>query len=110
MVRNFGLYRLDATYEIREDVQDAVQRLQPRAPTSAAAGGGETSFRGWARMAQPLAAFRIAKVGRPRTSLREPLSIVLVPCLAHGAWHCAATNGAVSPATTRLEPAVQSAP
>lgn len=30
LLRNFNLFRLESTYEIRQDVEDAVVRLDPR--------------------------------------------------------------------------------
>ena len=46
LLRNFNLFRLEATHEIRDDVSDAVRRMQPSKDGK--------SFRGWARMAMSI--------------------------------------------------------
>lgn len=32
LLRNFNLFRLESTYEIRDDINDVCQRVQPRSP------------------------------------------------------------------------------
>lgn len=49
LLRNFTLFRLESAYEIREDIEDAVKRIQPRLSAV-----GQTIMKGWARMALPL--------------------------------------------------------
>ncbi len=57
LLRNFNLFRLEATYAIRADVEDAVRRMNPRRTPS-----GQTAFNGWARMSLPIKNFRITAV------------------------------------------------
>lgn len=49
LLRNFTLFRLESAYEIREDIEDAIKRIQPRLSAV-----GQTIMKGWARMALPL--------------------------------------------------------
>ena len=106
--RNFHLYRLEAAYEIRDDVNDVAKRMQPvidYAPAgsdarfggggggasngglNAAGGNGETvRFRGWARMALPLRHFAVTQVKRPHvgetipSGVRAEARINLIDC------------------------------
>ncbi|KAJ2088023.1 hypothetical protein IW138_004531 [Coemansia sp. RSA 986] len=92
LMRCFELFRLESTYEIRENVVDAVRRLQPRPTydesvdvTMGGGGGGESSldaasngnthFDGWARMAVPMASFSIVDVQRPKIGERAPSQV-----------------------------------
>ena len=49
LLRNFTLFRLESAYEIREDLEDSIKRLQPRVSAV-----GQTIMKGWARMALPI--------------------------------------------------------
>ena len=55
--RNWELFRLESTYEIREDLEDALVRLRPSATAD-----GSSAFAGWARMALPIQAFTVIEV------------------------------------------------
>lgn len=70
LLRNFHLFRLEATYDIKQDVEDALTRMQPRQLLS-----GATAFRGWARMALPLQDFRLFKVGKPYLGEASPSEV-----------------------------------
>ena len=70
LLRNFNLFRLEATYDIKQDIEDAVTRMQPRQHMN-----GATQFRGWARMALPLADFRLFKVGKPFLGEARPSEV-----------------------------------
>jgi intron-binding protein aquarius len=59
LLRNFTLFRLESAYEIREDVEDAVKRMQPRCTIA-----GTTVMRGWARMALPISEFAVTHVAK----------------------------------------------
>ncbi|KAJ2535052.1 hypothetical protein EV175_006957, partial [Coemansia sp. RSA 1933] len=83
LMRSFELFQLESTYEIRENIVDAVRRLQPRPTYDASVdvtmggtggdnGGSNTHFAGWARMAVPMAGFSIVDVQRPRIGERAP--------------------------------------
>eukprot|EP00466_Bigelowiella_natans_P014616 jgi/Bigna1/85349/estExt_fgenesh1_pg.C_30315 len=67
LLRNFNLFRLESTYEIREDLKNVVHRLKPRL-----AGNGETVFTGWAKMAVPIKEFSITKVQKPKIGEVKP--------------------------------------
>lgn len=67
LLRNFNLFRLESTYEIREDIQEAVPHLLAYTNNE-----GETAFRGWSRMAVPIKEFRIADVKQPKIGEVKP--------------------------------------
>lgn len=54
LLRNFNLFRLESNYEIRQDIEDAVKRLGPRAGSVE----GTTVFSGWSRVAAPISFFK----------------------------------------------------
>lgn len=70
LLRNFNLFRLESTYEIREDIQEAVPHLQAYINSD-----GETAFRGWSRMAVPIKEFRITEVKQPNIGEVKPSSV-----------------------------------
>ncbi|XP_035218738.1 RNA helicase aquarius-like [Stegodyphus dumicola] len=67
LFRNFNLFRLESTYEIRQDIEDAIRRLRPWQTEV-----GDVMFGGWARMAQPITTFSIIEVGRPNIGEKQP--------------------------------------
>eukprot|EP00741_Cyanophora_paradoxa_P007305 tig00001098_g7066.t1 len=67
LLRNFNLFRLESTYEIREDVEDVVRRLNPKRTFK-----GETVFEGWARMAIPIKKVDMNDIGKPRLGETKP--------------------------------------
>lgn len=80
LLRNFTLFRLESTFEIRQNVEDVVRRLQPRKNQAST-----TSFRGWARMALPLnlvsahardLGFRIVRVTSPHVGEDRPGEVI----------------------------------
>lgn len=70
LLRNFNLFRLESTYEIREDIQEAVPHL-----LSYINNEGETAFRGWSRMAVPVKQFRISEVKQPNIGEVKPAAV-----------------------------------
>lgn len=54
LLRNFTLFRLESSYEIRQDIEDVVKRLSPRLTFP----DMKTEFAGWARMAVPIDTFK----------------------------------------------------
>ncbi|XP_069675214.1 RNA helicase aquarius [Periplaneta americana] len=67
LLRNFNLFRLESTYEIRQDIEDAVSRLSPwKAEDSSIFYGG------WARMAQPIINFAVVEVAKPNIGEKRP--------------------------------------
>ena len=73
LLRNFNLFRLEATYEIREDVADALRRLGPRRDPET----GEVRLSGWARMALPITPGRLAvtEVRKPNVGETKPAGV-----------------------------------
>ncbi|XP_023216300.1 intron-binding protein aquarius-like [Centruroides sculpturatus] len=67
LLRNFHLFRLESTYEIRQDIEDSVSRLKPWKTEE-----GGFMFGGWARMAQPIVNFAIIEVGKPNIGEKQP--------------------------------------
>eukprot|EP01125_Pyxidicula_operculata_P011263 TRINITY_DN3682_c1_g2_i2.p1 TRINITY_DN3682_c1_g2~~TRINITY_DN3682_c1_g2_i2.p1 ORF type:complete len:1261 (+),score=324.14 TRINITY_DN3682_c1_g2_i2:363-3785(+) len=59
-LRNYTLFRLESTYEIRYDIENAIQRMKPFTNLA-----GKVEFEGWAKMALPVGSFKITKVGQP---------------------------------------------
>ncbi|KAJ2763738.1 hypothetical protein IWQ56_004745, partial [Coemansia nantahalensis] len=80
LARCFELLQLESAHEIREDIEDAVRRLQPRATHERPDGGDDVSpanthFAGWARMALPLQSFEVSDVQRPRLGEAAPARV-----------------------------------
>lgn len=67
LLRNFNLFRLESTYEIRQDIEDAISRLSPWQ-----AEDGGVYFGGWARMAQPITEFAVVEVAKPNIGEKRP--------------------------------------
>jgi intron-binding protein aquarius len=61
LLRNYTLFKLESSYEIRQDLVDAVKRMAPKQ----ASPSGPVTFGGWARMAMPLAAFKLTLISKP---------------------------------------------
>ncbi|KAL3732608.1 hypothetical protein ACJRO7_029278 [Eucalyptus globulus] len=70
LLRNFNLFRLESTYEIREDIQEAVPHLLASINNE-----GETAFRGWSRMAVPIKEFKMTEVKQPNIGEVKPASV-----------------------------------
>ncbi|CEP09725.1 hypothetical protein [Parasitella parasitica] len=68
LLRNFTLFRLESSYEIRQDIEDAVRRIAPRLTYP----DRKTEFAGWARMAVPIQDFNIVDVGEPNLGELKP--------------------------------------
>jgi len=67
LLRNFKLFQLESTYEIRQDIEDVVGRLRPwRAEDNSVV------MQGWARMALSLTSFTIVEVAKPNIGERQP--------------------------------------
>ncbi|XP_046750844.1 RNA helicase aquarius isoform X2 [Diprion similis] len=67
LLRNFNLFRLESTYEIRQDIEDSVSRLSPWR-----AEDGGVYYGGWARMAQPITQFAVVEVAKPNIGENRP--------------------------------------
>lgn len=67
LLRNFNLFRLESTYEIRQDIEDAVSRMLPWQTED-----GDVMFGGWARMSLPIASFAVVEVAKPHIGEKKP--------------------------------------
>ncbi|OWK09410.1 AQR [Cervus elaphus hippelaphus] len=70
LLRNFNLFRLESTYEIRQDIEDSVSRMKPWQSEY-----GGVVFGGWARMAQPIVAFTVVEVAKPNIGENWPTRV-----------------------------------
>ncbi|XP_023807311.1 intron-binding protein aquarius isoform X2 [Oryzias latipes] len=70
LLRNFNLFRLESTYEIRQDIEDVVWRMKPWQSEY-----GGVVFGGWARMAQTITAFSIVEVAKPNIGESWPARV-----------------------------------
>lgn len=70
--RNMILYRLEASNQIRSDIEDSVTRIMPRKARST----NRTEFEGWARMASPISTFAIISVSAPKLGEVPPRSVI----------------------------------
>ncbi|CAB3396592.1 unnamed protein product [Caenorhabditis bovis] len=68
LLRNFNLFQLESTYEIRQDLEDVLFRMRPFAHETTQ----ETVFAGWARMALPIENFQISEVAKPLVGEKSP--------------------------------------
>ncbi|XP_054826710.1 RNA helicase aquarius isoform X2 [Eublepharis macularius] len=70
LLRNFNLFRLESTYEIRQDIEDSVSRMKPWQSEY-----GSVVFGGWARMAQPIVSFTVVEVAKPNIGENWPMRV-----------------------------------
>ncbi|CAE7234718.1 AQR [Symbiodinium sp. CCMP2456] len=70
LLRNFNLFRLESTHEIRDDLQDQI----PRMKASAEQDGG-THFSGSGRMMVPLGGLEVMNVKRPKVGEEVPSEV-----------------------------------
>ncbi|KAK4517155.1 uncharacterized protein ATC70_000486 [Mucor velutinosus] len=68
LLRNFTLFKLESSYEIRQDIEDVVKRMSPRLTYP----DRKTEFAGWARMAVPVQDFNIVDVGEANLGESKP--------------------------------------
>ncbi|KAH3763383.1 intron-binding protein aquarius [Pelomyxa schiedti] len=71
LLRNYTLFQLESTYEIREDIESVVKRLNPRLGWNKL-----TELTGWSRMALPVREFRITRVSKPAIGETKPAEVV----------------------------------
>lgn len=67
LLRNCNLFRLESTFEIRQDIEDAVSRMLPWQNEE-----GDVIFGGWARMGLPIFSFTIVEVAKPHIGEKKP--------------------------------------
>lgn len=70
LLRNFNLFRLESTYEVREDIHDQLPRMK-----AVRAEDGSTRFAGKARMVLPLEGLEVMNVKRPRVGETVPSEV-----------------------------------
>ncbi|GAB5588385.1 hypothetical protein Unana1_03285 [Umbelopsis nana] len=68
LLRNHDLFNLEASYEIRQNIEDVVKRLSPRLTYP----DRKTEFAGWARMAVSVSSFSIVDVAKPNLGESQP--------------------------------------
>lgn len=68
LLRNFTLFKLESSYEIRQDIEDVVKRIAPRLTFP----DRKTEFAGWARMAVPIEDFNIVDIGEANLGETKP--------------------------------------
>ncbi|CAD5223774.1 unnamed protein product [Bursaphelenchus okinawaensis] len=61
LLRNFNLFQMESTYEIRSDLEDVLFRMRPYKHEML----DNVVWGGWARMALPITTTRIVHVGKP---------------------------------------------
>jgi len=71
LIRNYNLFRLEAAYEIRANIEDAVTRVH----TTFDNAGNFASFSGWARMATEIKEFTIHEVQPPKIGEAYPAAV-----------------------------------
>ncbi|KAL3158109.1 hypothetical protein ABBQ32_011710 [Trebouxia sp. C0010 RCD-2024] len=71
LLRNFNLFRLEATYEIREDISDVIGRVGAFRDEES----DQIGFRGWARMAAPIQEYTIIEVRKPNVGENKPADV-----------------------------------
>jgi len=70
LLRNFNLFRLESTYEIRGDIEDQLPRMKPILNPE-----GLTEFRGSARMCCQLQSLEVTHVKRPKVGDTVPAEV-----------------------------------
>ncbi|KAI8576105.1 hypothetical protein K450DRAFT_258492 [Umbelopsis ramanniana AG] len=68
LLRNHDLFNLEASYEIRQNIEDVVKRLSPRLTYP----DRKTEFAGWARMAVAVSNFTIVDVAKANLGENQP--------------------------------------
>eukprot|EP00871_Galdieria_phlegrea_P002187 jgi/Galph1/296/GphlegSOOS_G5058.1 len=67
ILRNFTLYRMEIVHTLRQEIEDALERLNPDIGDM-----GLTCFRGWARMMLPLQSILLKEKGASRLDSEVP--------------------------------------
>jgi len=70
LLKNFNLYRLEATYEVRQDMEDCIRRMAPRLEAN-----GSIVNTGWSRMGLGVNGFTMRGVGKPRLGESRPSEV-----------------------------------
>uniref|UniRef100_A0A1I7T695 Intron-binding protein aquarius n=1 Tax=Caenorhabditis tropicalis TaxID=1561998 RepID=A0A1I7T695_9PELO len=83
LLRNFNLFQLESTYEIRQDLEDVLFRMKPFQHETR----DETVFAGWAKMALPIDHFQITEVAKPLVGEKAPAVVRAVVSVNIGRRH-----------------------
>ncbi|KAL5235350.1 hypothetical protein ACI65C_002760 [Semiaphis heraclei] len=67
LLRNFQLFRLESTYEIRQDIEDSITRMNPCKSED-----GNIYFSGYSKMALPIDNFLVVEVAKPNLGDLQP--------------------------------------
>ncbi|XP_050542377.1 RNA helicase aquarius [Daktulosphaira vitifoliae] len=67
LLRNFQLFRLESTYEIRQDIEDTITRMNPCKSED-----GNVYFSGYSKMSLPIDNFLIVEVAKPNLGDLQP--------------------------------------
>jgi hypothetical protein len=72
LMRNFRLYKYEQAHQIRMDIMDALQRLDPCYNSEYSGNHDMTVFKGWSRMCTPILQFQISSIGPSRLTETLP--------------------------------------
>nr|XP_058954982.1 RNA helicase aquarius-like [Pocillopora verrucosa] len=70
LLRNLNLFRLESTYEIRQDMEDVIARMKPWQNEME-----QTEFAGWARMGTKIINFSVIEVSKPNIGETRPSQV-----------------------------------
>lgn len=70
LIRNIHLFKLESTYEIRQDIETSVFQMKPWKNER-----GELVFGGWSRMALNIDNFSVIEIGAPKIGEKNPSRI-----------------------------------
>lgn len=70
LLRNLNLFRLESTYEIRQDMEDVIARMKPWQNEME-----QTEFAGWARMGTKISNFSVIEVSKPNIGETRPSQV-----------------------------------
>jgi intron-binding protein aquarius len=71
LLRNFNLFRLEAAYELRQDIEDACIRMRPYYSYE----DQQVKFSSWSRMAQPIISFQIIEICKSNVGENAPSKV-----------------------------------
>ncbi|PVU85362.1 hypothetical protein BB560_007046 [Smittium megazygosporum] len=79
LLRNFYLYRIESTFQIRQDIEDALSRLNPHTVDDSAGyddSNTEVVFSGWSRMATTIEESSILEIKHPLVGENYPSEVL----------------------------------
>ena len=72
LLRNFNLFRLESTFQVRQDLDEIINMVHPKFDKK----GNFEEFDGWARMAAPIKNFKILTVGSNEIGKNYPSQVI----------------------------------